>query len=101
LQSNHQIGYGFTDVALSQISLNLMVSLPMDLLEYQAKELFRGIGIPVLPSQQIHQPRDIKGLMIPYPVVLKSQVYTGGRARAGGIRFVDMGLSGSSIWRWC
>jgi succinyl-CoA synthetase beta subunit len=89
LQSNHQIGYGFPDVALSQISLNLMVYLPMDLLEYQAKELFRGVGIPVLPSQQIHQPRDIKGLMIPYPVVLKSQVYTGGRARAGGIRFVE------------
>jgi succinyl-CoA synthetase beta subunit len=61
----------------------------MDLLEYQAKELFRQMGIPVLPSQQIHHPKDLKGLKIPYPVVLKSQVYTGGRGKAGGIRFVE------------
>jgi succinyl-CoA synthetase beta subunit len=61
----------------------------MDLLEYQAKELFREIGIPVLPSQRIDHPRDLKGLKIPYPVVLKSQVPTGGRGKAGGIRFVE------------
>lgn len=60
----------------------------MDLLEYQAKEWFREMGIPVLPSQKIHKIGDIKGLKIPYPVVLKSQVRTGGRGRAGGIRFV-------------
>lgn len=60
----------------------------MDLLEYQAKQLFREIGIPVLPSQRIDHPTDLKGLQIPYPVVLKSQVPTGGRGRAGGIRFV-------------
>lgn len=60
----------------------------MDLLEYQAKELFSEMGIPVLPSQRIDHPKDLKGLKIPYPVVLKSQVYTGGRAKAGGIRFV-------------
>ncbi len=61
----------------------------MDLLEYQAKELFREVGIPVLPSQRIDHPRDLKRLEIPYPVVLKSQVPTGGRGRAGGIRFVE------------
>jgi succinyl-CoA synthetase beta subunit len=61
----------------------------MDLLEYQAKELFHEIGIPVLPSQRIDHPRDLKRLEIPYPVVLKSQVPTGGRGRAGGIRFVE------------
>ncbi len=61
----------------------------MDLLEYQAKNLFQQMGIPVLPSQQISQPKDLKGLKIPYPIVLKSQVYTGGRSKAGGIRFVE------------
>ena len=61
----------------------------MDLLEYQAKELFREVGIPVLPSQRIDHPRDLKRLEIPYPVVLKSQVPTGGRGRAGGVRFVE------------
>jgi len=61
----------------------------MDLLEYQAKQLFREISIPVLPSQKINHPRDIKSLSIAYPVVLKSQVPTGGRGRAGGIKFVQ------------
>jgi succinyl-CoA synthetase beta subunit len=61
----------------------------MDLLEYQAKELFREMGIPVLPSQRIDRPTDLKGLNIPFPVVLKSQVYTSARGKMGGIRFVE------------
>jgi succinyl-CoA synthetase beta subunit len=61
----------------------------MDLLEYQAKELFRQIGIPVLPSQRIDRPTDLKALRIPYPVVLKSQVSVGSRGKAGGVRFVE------------
>lgn len=61
----------------------------MDLLEYQAKELFREMGIPVLPSQTIDHPKDLKKLKIPYPVVLKSQVRATGRGRAGGIHFVE------------
>jgi succinyl-CoA synthetase beta subunit len=61
----------------------------MDLLEYQAKELFQEVGIPVLPSQRINDTRDLKQLQIPYPVVLKSQVRVGGRGRAGGVRFVE------------
>ncbi|MGJ3249560.1 MAG: ATP-grasp domain-containing protein [Elainellaceae cyanobacterium] len=61
----------------------------MDLLEYQAKELFRQYGIPILPSQRIQNLQDLKNLEIPYPIVLKSQVRVGGRAKAGGIRFVE------------
>ncbi|MGL5061550.1 MAG: ATP-grasp domain-containing protein [Microcoleus sp.] len=61
----------------------------MDLLEYQAKALFRQMAIPVLPSQRIDNPADLKGLKIPYPVVLKSQVRAGGRGRAGGIKFAE------------
>ncbi len=60
----------------------------MDIQEYQAKKLFREVGIPVLPSQTIKDPRQIKQLQIPYPVVLKSQVRAGGRGKAGGVRFV-------------
>ena len=59
----------------------------MDLLEYQAKALFAEVGIPVLPSQQIGSPKELKGLKIPYPIVLKSQVRASGRGRAGGVRF--------------
>jgi succinyl-CoA synthetase beta subunit len=61
----------------------------MDLLEYQAKDLFRAVGIPVLPSQRVNHTKDIKSLTIPYPIVLKSQVYMGGRGRVGGVRFVE------------
>lgn len=61
----------------------------MDLLEYQAKDLFQQVGIPILPSQPIESIAALKRLQIPYPVVLKSQVRAGGRGRAGGIRFVE------------
>lgn len=60
----------------------------MELLEYQAKELFSIVGIPILPSLTIRDARKIKQLQIPYPVVLKSQVRSGGRGKAGGVKFV-------------
>ena len=58
-------------------------------LNIKPKKLFRQVGIPILPSQTIKDPRQIKQLQIPYPVVLKSQVRAGGRGKAGGIRFVE------------
>jgi len=61
----------------------------MDLLEYQVKEWFGKIGIPVLPSQRIDHPTDLKRLKIPYPIVLKSQVQGGEREKAGGVRIVE------------
>ncbi|MGK7931626.1 MAG: ATP-grasp domain-containing protein [Microcystaceae cyanobacterium] len=61
----------------------------MDLLEYQAKELFNQVGIPILPSQPIKTVGELKWLRIPYPIVLKSQVRVGGRGKAGGVRFVE------------
>ncbi|BAY07113.1 succinate--CoA ligase subunit beta [Calothrix sp. NIES-2098] len=61
----------------------------MDLLEYQVKEWFGEIGIPVLPSQRIDHPTDLKRLKIRYPVVLKSQVHAAERAKAGGVRIVE------------
>jgi succinyl-CoA synthetase beta subunit len=75
----------------------------MDLLEYQTKALFRQIGIPVLPSQTIAQPTDVKDLKIPYPIVLKSQVPKGKRNRTRGIRFaentIDAIASAQAIFR--
>lgn len=69
----------------------------MELLEYQSKELFRQIGIPVLPSQKINQPRDLRSLAVPYPIVLKSQVYTGSRGKAGGIKFVENAIDAMAV----
>ncbi|MEO0936364.1 MAG: ATP-grasp domain-containing protein, partial [Cyanobacteria bacterium J06641_2] len=37
----------------------------------------------------IDHPTDLKRLKINYPIVLKSQIYGGGRAKAGGVRFVE------------
>jgi succinyl-CoA synthetase beta subunit len=70
-------------------TIDLQGNIAMDLLEYQAKELFRSVGIPVLDSQRIDRIQDLKNLSIPYPIVLKSQVHVGGRGRLGGIRFVS------------
>ncbi|MEH2051011.1 succinate--CoA ligase subunit beta [Nostoc sp.] len=61
----------------------------MDLLEYQVKEWFGKIGIPVLPSQRIDHPTDLKRLKIRFPIVLKSQVHGAERAKAGGVRFAQ------------
>jgi succinyl-CoA synthetase beta subunit len=61
----------------------------MDLLEYQVKEWFGKIGIPVLPSQRIEHPTDLKRLKIRFPIVLKSQVHGAERAKAGGVRFAE------------
>lgn len=61
----------------------------MDLLEYQAKDLFRQAGIPVLPSQKITHPTDVKELKIPYPIVLKSQVRSDNRRGTSGIRIAE------------
>jgi len=59
----------------------------MELLEYQAKELFHDVGIPTLPAQCITHFQDLKMLRVPYPIVLKSQVHSGQRGKFGGVRF--------------
>ena len=60
----------------------------MDLYEYQGKELFRRFGIPVsegrlvLTAQEAHEAAAQLGC----PVVVKAQVLTGGRGKAGGVK---------------
>lgn len=55
----------------------------MKLLEYEAKSILKRYGITV-PKSAIIRPGDTPFI----PSVLKSQVPTGGRGKAGGIRFV-------------
>jgi len=69
----------------------------MRLLEYQAKELFRQHGIPVPPSVLVHSEADLSGL--PYPLVLKAQVLTGGRGKAGAIKVVDDFTAAASTYQ--
>jgi succinyl-CoA synthetase beta subunit len=62
----------------------------LKLFEYEAKQLFQeaGIGVPI-GSQLIHYPEEIVFLKLNYPIVLKTQVLTGGRGKAGGIKFAN------------
>jgi succinyl-CoA synthetase beta subunit len=63
----------------------------VDLYEYQGKQLFARAGIPVsegrvaeTPEQALAGAEELGG-----PVVVKAQVLTGGRGKAGGIKLAD------------
>ncbi|TDV53838.1 ADP-forming succinate--CoA ligase subunit beta [Actinophytocola oryzae] len=61
----------------------------MDLYEYQAKDLFAAHGVPVGPRQRVvTHPSDAWDAAADYgvPVVIKAQVKTGGRGKAGGVK---------------
>ena len=59
--------------------------------EYEAKSLLRRQGIQVPQHGLATNPEEARGIAsdIGFPVVLKSQVLSGGRMKAGGIRFAD------------
>ena len=60
----------------------------MDLHEYQAKERFRAVGIPVPPGEVAKTPAEAEKLAAKYggAVVVKAQVHSGGRGKAGGVK---------------
>jgi succinyl-CoA synthetase beta subunit len=63
----------------------------MDLYEYQGKELFRRFGIPVSEGRLAATPEEARAAAeeIGGPVVVKAQVLTGGRGKAGGVKLAD------------
>jgi succinyl-CoA synthetase beta subunit len=63
----------------------------MDLYEYQGKELFRRFGIPVSDGRLATSPEEAKAAAqeLGGQVVVKAQVLTGGRGKAGGIKLAD------------
>jgi succinyl-CoA synthetase beta subunit len=61
----------------------------MDIHEYQAKEILSRFGVPVpkgalaySPEQAAYRAREIGGKLW----VVKAQVHTGGRGKAGGVK---------------
>ena len=60
----------------------------MDLYEYQAKDLFAAHGVPVLPGRTVTTADDASAVAseIGGSVVVKAQVKTGGRGKAGGVK---------------
>ena len=63
----------------------------MDLYEYQAKELFAEHGVPVLPGKVAQTPEQAEAAAAEYgrTVVIKAQVKTGGRGKAGGVKLAE------------
>ena len=63
----------------------------MDLYEYQGKELFRRCGIPVSEGRLATTPEEARAAAAELggKVVVKAQVLTGGRGKAGGVKLAD------------
>ena len=63
----------------------------MDLYEYQGKELFRHFGIPTSEGWLATTPEEARAAAIELggQVVVKAQVLTGGRGKAGGVKLAD------------
>jgi succinyl-CoA synthetase beta subunit len=63
----------------------------MDLYEYQGKQLFAKYGIPVSEGRVAKTPEEARAAAeeIGGQVVVKAQVLTGGRGKAGGIQLAD------------
>jgi succinyl-CoA synthetase beta subunit len=63
----------------------------VDLFEYQARDLLASHGVPVLPGGVAETPEQAEAIAreIAAPVVVKAQVKTGGRGKAGGVKLAD------------
>lgn len=63
----------------------------MDLYEYQAKDLFAAYGVPVLPGRVATTAEEAAAAAAEYgqTVVVKAQVKTGGRGKAGGVKLAE------------
>jgi succinyl-CoA synthetase beta subunit len=63
----------------------------VDLFEYQAKELFAKHGVPVTPGRVATTVEQAREAAAAYGgmVVVKAQVKTGGRGKAGGVKLAD------------
>jgi len=63
----------------------------MDLYEFQGKQLFARFGIPVSEGQLATTPEEARSAAeeLGGQVVVKAQVLTGGRGKAGGIQFAE------------
>src|SRR3989440_872004 len=63
----------------------------MDLYEYQGKQIFARFGIPVSEGRLATTPEEARAAAeeLGGPVVVKAQVLTGGRGKAGGVKLAN------------
>jgi succinyl-CoA synthetase beta subunit len=57
------------------------------MLEFQGKELFRAFSIPIPDGYVIRSADEVAEVV--RPIVVKAQVFAGGRGRAGGVKFAS------------
>jgi succinyl-CoA synthetase beta subunit len=71
----------------------------MRLFEYEAKEAFRQVGIPLPPAGLATTPAEAGKIAadLASPVVIKVQILAGGRGKAGGIKFAATPKEAKSI----
>ncbi|MFL5618444.1 MAG: ADP-forming succinate--CoA ligase subunit beta [Gemmatimonadaceae bacterium] len=60
----------------------------MNIHEYQAKDILRAEGVPIPPGEVASTPDEVEAIAkkIGGMVVVKAQVHTGGRGKAGGVK---------------
>lgn len=60
----------------------------MNIHEYQAKEIFRKVGIPIPPGEVARTAEEAEAIARKFggTVVVKAQVHAGGRGKAGGVK---------------
>ncbi|MFO7731304.1 MAG: ATP-grasp domain-containing protein, partial [Spirochaetia bacterium] len=63
----------------------------MKLLEYKAHEVFHEYEVPSIKGFTVSTPEELEQAdgKLDYPVVIKAQVQTGNRGKAGGIKFAE------------
>ena len=59
--------------------------------EYQGKALFKKAGIPIPQGEAVKTAEEARAAAekIAKPVVVKAQVWAGGRGKAGAVKFAD------------
>jgi succinyl-CoA synthetase beta subunit len=74
------------------LCISRRLRLAMKIHEYQAKELFRRVNIPVPEGKvafSVEEACEAGEELGSFPVVLKAQIHAGGRGKGGGVKLAD------------
>ena len=69
-------------------NIRRLIGYRVDLYEYQARDIFESHGVPVLAGIVADTPEEVEAAarQLGGVVVVKAQVKTGGRGKAGGVK---------------
>ena len=94
------LGFGSDERSTLERAAGKRARRPVDLYEYQARDLFAAHGVPVCRADR----RDARGgraaaRELGGTVVVKAQVKTGGRGKAGGVKLAELARRGAGAGR--